>query len=332
MRDSSSDGVGSTRESRTDTGGLRVWLLLDGNRFVIAVAVAAGLGATYLGLTISGLAPLVDLQSLLYVFSGLISGNFTLITVVVSINQLLLSRELKSPGELESEIEKTVDYREEIESVTNRVAPAEPSGFLRLVVESSRQDAQRLGGIAAMAAPEEIHDEIDDIVTGLTAEFDRIDGLVKESDEGIFNTLSTMLETNFAHEIRRLDELRQTCDDDLPDEVDAAIDDLLDRLREFDIARQYFKTVYLQVELSRLSRNLLYAGIPAVGVAIGMLFALTGLAGSSFTRTVQQVLFPITAAVGSFPLALLFAYIVRTATVTERTAAITPFTTPEQEE
>ena len=40
-------------------------------------------------------------------FSGLIDGNLTLITVVVSINQLLLGREFKSPGTLESQIERS---------------------------------------------------------------------------------------------------------------------------------------------------------------------------------------------------------------------------------
>ena len=328
------DSISEDEAKPVPSGGideLRQWVLLDGNRFALAAVLAVGFALAFLSLTISELAPLADLQSLFYAFSGLISGNFTLITVVVSINQLLLSRELKSPGELESEITETVDYREEIESVTNRTAPAEPSGFLRLVIESAREDAQRLGGTAAATAPDEARGDIDEIVTDLTDEFDRIDRLVRESDEGIFETLSTMLETNYAYEIRRLDEVRRTYGDDLSEATDEAIDDLLDRLREIDIARQYFKSVYLQVELSRLSRHLLYAGVPAVGVAIGMLFALTGLSGPPMAQSMQRVVFPIAAGIGAFPLALLFAYILRTATVTERTAAITPFTTPEQE-
>ncbi|WP_249038868.1 hypothetical protein [Haloterrigena salifodinae] len=105
---------------------LKQWILLDGNRFLLAAVLAAAFALALLSLTISNLAPLADPQSLFDAFSGLISGNFTLITVVVSINQLLLSRELKSPGELESEIEETADYREVVESVTNRPVPAEP--------------------------------------------------------------------------------------------------------------------------------------------------------------------------------------------------------------
>ncbi|WP_247000306.1 hypothetical protein [Halosolutus gelatinilyticus] len=92
-------------ESATDR--IKQWLLLDGDRSAIAAFVAIAFGLTYLALSVSGLAPLTDMQSLFYAFSGMIAGNFTLITVVVSINQLLLSRELQSPGELESEISET---------------------------------------------------------------------------------------------------------------------------------------------------------------------------------------------------------------------------------
>lgn len=317
--------------SGTETGRIKQWLLLDGNRFVIAAVLTGAFWLAYLALSLGGVAPLADTQPLFYAFSGLVTGNFTLITVVVSINQLVLSRELASPGELESEIEETVDYREEIEAAANRPAPAEPSGFLRLVVETTRQQAQRLGGITATAFPSDARDEIDEIVADLTDEFDRIDGLIQESDSGIFNTLSTTLETNFAHEINRLEEVRWEYEEEISDETDAEIDDLLDRLRQIDIARQYFKSMYLQVELSRLSRFLFYSGIPAVGVSAAALFVLTTPSDPAFAARTQQVVFPLAVAIGVFPLALLFAYILRTATVTERTAAITPFTTPEQE-
>ena len=329
MDDSGRDGTGSALEETP--GRLAQWLLLDGNRFAIAAGLAVAFWLGFLSLSIGGVAPLADMQPLFYAFSGLVTGNFTLITVVVSINQLVLSRELQSPGELESEITETVDYREEVEGVANHPAPAEPSGFLRLVIESARRDAQRLGGVAYNTLPPDAYDDIDDIVADLTDEFDRIDRLVDESDSGIFETLSTMLETNFAYEIRRLEEVRWEHEDDVSAEADAAIDDLLDRLREIDIARQYFKSMYLQVELSRLSRYLFYLGLPAVGVAAAALFALTTVSDPAFAGRTQIVVFPLAAAVGMVPLALLFSYILRTATVTERTAAITPFTTPEQE-
>ena len=41
---------------------------------------------------------------------------------------------------------------------------------------------------------------------------------------------------------------------------------------------------------------------------------------------------PLVAAVGLLPLSVLVPFVLRLAMVTQRTAAITPFTTPEQEE
>ncbi|MFD1564806.1 hypothetical protein ACFR99_14795 [Haloarchaeobius amylolyticus] len=329
MVDSTTDTAASQTQSRL--AAIKQWVLLNGNRISIAVGVAIAFGLATLALSMINVAPLVDMQPLFYALSRLISGNLTLITVVVSINQLLLSRELQSPGELESEIEATVDFRQEVEAVTNQVAPAEPSGFLRLVIESARQDAQRLGGIAAGTLPADVYDEIDGVITALTGEFDLIDRLIQESDSGIFNTLSTMLETNFAHEVRRLEEVRRAYGASLPEETDSAIDDVLDRLRELDIARQYFKSVYLQVELSRLSRYLFYTGLPAVGVAIATLFVLTVGSGQGLSQPARVFGFSLVVTIGMLPLSVLFAYILRMVTVTERTAAITPFTTPEQE-
>ena len=48
---------------------------------------------------------------LVRLFASLIGGNVTLITVVISINQLIISRQFSSPGELESDIRRVIAYR-----------------------------------------------------------------------------------------------------------------------------------------------------------------------------------------------------------------------------
>jgi hypothetical protein len=74
------------------------------------------------------------------VLSSLISGNLTLITVVVSINQLLLSREMSSPGELESQIQNVIEYRKDVEDHAGDIAPVKPLGFLELLFSNTRQE------------------------------------------------------------------------------------------------------------------------------------------------------------------------------------------------
>lgn len=307
------------------------WLLLDGDRQAVAV-VLAGLFATYfLALAATGVVPLLDVQSLFYVFSALVGGNLTLVTVVVSINQLLLSRELQTPGELRSQIDDVIDYRRDVEDATGEVAPVEPLGFLKLLAEATREDVQRLGGLSYGATPAAFRDEVDDAVGDLTAQMEEILAILGDSEEDTIEVLSVVLETNYAHEINRLRRVKHAYEEDIDEQIRDCIDAVVDRLQEIDVARQYFKAIYLQQELSSLSRMLLYVGLPAVAVGLGSLLHLTVPAGDPAALSYPAFFLVVSLTIGTLPLAILCSYILRTATVTYLTAATLPFTTPEQE-
>lgn len=318
-------GVGGTIAS------VREWILLDGPRGVVAGATTGLLFAFISLVSVSNASPLRNVQALFYVFGGLIGGNLTIITVVVSINQLLLSRELMTPDELRSQIEGVIDYRDDVEEAVGRIAPVEPMGFLRLLIESTRQTAQQLGGLSFSETPDEVADDVDRIVSRITESADRVDGLLQQSDASTFTVLSATLTTNYARDIHRLRQIQARSGDHLPSDVADRIDDLIYRLRNIDIARQYFKSVYLQQELAALSRTLFYVGLPAVAVVVATLLLLTARGGASVPRPSLAVIVPATITVGLVPLCVLFAFILRTATVTRRTAAVIPFTAPTQE-
>ena len=323
-------GRARTTVERALSRGLE-WTLLTGNRVLVALGILVFFGVVFATLAAADVVRLTDGQTLSQVYHGLTLANITLITVIVSINQLLLARELQDPGDLQSQIEDVVDYRSEVEEATNEIAPVQPLGFLRLLVEATRREAQRLGGYTRGASDSRAHEEIDDVVTTLTEQMDQIDALLTESQTSTFSVVSTMLETNYALQINRLRRLRAEYEDELEDAVYESIEDLIDRLQEIDVARQYFKSIYLQQELAALSRWLLYAGLPAIAVTIASLLSLPEAAANSGLPIGARVLVPATIAVGLAPLAILGAYILRTATVTKLTAATLPFTTPEQE-
>lgn len=283
-------------------------------------------------LSILDVVPLFDLQALFYVYSGLITGNFTLITVVVSINQLLLSRELQTPGELRTQIENVIEYRRDVEGAADEIAPVQPLGFLRLLVEATREQAQRLGGFSHNDAVQAGGDELASEATRLTEQMDQIDTLLRESETGTINVLLTLLRTNYAQEINRLRIIKERFEEELSPPVHDSIDEVIDRLQEIDVARQYFKAIYFQQELSSLSRILLYVGLPAVAIATATLLVLTLPASEPEAIRHVDVLLPVSLAIGFLPLSILCSYILRTATVTNLTAATLPFTTPEQEQ
>lgn len=310
---------------------LKNWILLDGPRSAVIGITASGLLLFLTAVSFSPFSPLSSYQSIFYAFGGLISGNFTLITVVVSINQLLLSQKLQTPDELRSQIEGVIDYREEIEDASERIAPVEPSEFLRLLIENTRQTAQQLGGLSITEASSETSDELNEIITNVTREIDRTDDLLEESTLSTFHVLVTTLNTNYAKDIHRLRQIRYRQNDQLPSHVDDSIRKLIDQLQYIDVARQYFKTIYLQQELASLSRLLFYTGLPSLAILVTTLFLLTVPVGATIPTPLTEILLPTTLTIGFLPLVVLFSFILRSATVTRRTAATFPFTTSMQE-
>lgn len=325
MSSSESDGD----ESRTQSdSGIRRWVLLDGPRTVVAGMTAALVLAVATLFSVSTLVPFGNVQPVLYLFSSLLGGNLTVITVVVSINQLLLSQELSTPGKLRSQMEGVIEYRRDAESGTGEVAPVQPQGFLRFLYEGMDDQARRLGEYDATGLDPDVGDQLEDIVTDLTERAETVDRLLEESGTSTFEVLSAALTTDYAMEIMELRQVESAADD-LDEDVTESIEDLVDRLENIDIARQYFKAVYLKEELAVLSRNLFYVGIPSlVAVGIGLL-VLTASNGASIPRSQLTLLVPVLFTVGLLPLCFLFAFVLRIATVTERTAAKIPFTTPE---
>lgn len=312
-------------------GRWREWILLDGSRLAIAGGLAVGLYLAFVAVDIAGVV-LRRAQPLYYLFGGLISGNLTLITVVVTISQFLLSRELRSPNELRTEIDGVIDYRTDVEEAANRIAPVDPLGFLRLLFENTRMEAQKLGGLTINVVEDrDVAEELDDLVEQFTGHADEIDQILLGSDIDTFDVLSVTLTTNYARQINRIRQLRSRHGDHLSDDILQSTERLINRLQEIDIARQYFKAIYLQEELSELSRLLFYVGIPAETVVAFSLFTMTSGPDWSVLVNYHAVALPAVITVGFLPLIVLCSYVIRITTVTQRTAATIPFTTPRQE-
>ena len=159
---------------------------------------------------------------------------------------------------------------------------------------------------------------------------DDIDAVLKKSDGDTVGVLAVLLNTNYARDINRLRRLKDRHAGVRNGATASAIDDLIDRLLKIDVACQFFKTIYLEQELSLLSRRLVYVGIPAVALGIPSLLLAT--VPSDRPRLLSNAAFvSMTLAAGTLPLLLLVSYTLRIATVTKLTAATLPFTTPEQE-
>lgn len=307
------------------------WVLLDGSRWAVAGAVLVPIAVLLGWMATTRLLVLTDTEPLLFLFSAIVGGNFTLLTVVLSVNQLVLSRQLEAPGEVRSRIEEVHDYRDEVEADAPRdVAPVLPPEFFLLLLETTRRRAQELGGLVAGRGPDRLHADVDDLVEAVTVRIDRTRELYERSDAGTIEILVAALDTNYAMQIRDARRIKREHGAALSDRAKRRIDGLVESLEHIDVARQYLKTLYIQDELAQFSRTLLYVGLPAMAVPICLLGAFTAFPVGA-TNPAFRFVVVASIAIGLMPLAVLLSFVLRVATVSQATIAITPFTMVQQE-
>ena len=309
----------STVESALD------WVLLTGERLAVAGVLFAAITLSLLALEVLGVAfgargPYATL------FNALLGGNVTLLTVVLAVNQLVLSRQLATPGEVRHRMQSVSQYRDEIRNLTDEdVVPVEPPAYLRLLIENTLSLSR---DVEASVPKGNCDPALYDGVTTLVAEFEEYSAhiltLLDESEVGVFPALSAVLDADYGKFIHEARTLRVEYEDALPEDTDQTLTEVIESLRQLDVARQYFKSLFMQQELSMFSRHLLVVGVPAVVVAVfvlvipdttALIFGPDAPAGAS-TLVVALELAPVT---------VLFAYTLLIATVSFRTASIVPF-------
>jgi hypothetical protein len=306
------------------------WVLLDGNRLAVAGGLLAVLLVAYTALQLVGFTAVQEFGALSTAFGALVSGNITLITVVLSINQLVLSRALGGIGALKSNIEEVSDYRERVRQETDQeVAPEEPEAFLELLLRSTREEANRLHNAAVAIGDEALQADVDEAVNRLTDHIEHVLNLLEQPDTGAFGALATTLSTNYARELNAIRRIEVRYTDQLSEEATEALDTITRRIKHVDIARQYFKTMYIREELSYFSRLLLYVGLPAEFLTVAALIAMSqsGSTLSGLPLTLPM-LAPVVVTVAFTPLAMLFSFVLRVATVAQNTVSPAQFTTP----
>lgn len=308
------------------------WFVLVGDRLILAGLLTFIFALGVLSVEIAGIVAVRDTTEMLYLFQALVGGNLTLVTIVLSINQLVLSREFRTPGELHDQIENVIAFRNHVKEATGTsTAPVNPSDFLSTLLTSMQDKSHRLKEVSQQEEHSSLTADAETLASTLSSHTDEIISVLDTSQNGIFSTLAVTLETNYSEQLNEAYRIQTVHENELTPAMQDTLDDLTDTLKQVDIARQYFKSIYMQSELARLSRILLYVGTPAIGSALLMLFIYTGATNPPVAAGYLEVLAPTVVILGFTPLAVLFSFLLRVAMVAQRTVAITPFTTPNQE-
>ncbi|MFC4357103.1 hypothetical protein ACFO0N_03960 [Halobium salinum] len=311
------------------------WLLVDASRLWVAAYVLGGITLLSLVLAAVGFLTPVPSSPMYFLYSAILGGNLTLITVVISINQLVLSRELGAPGDLRERIEKADAFREDVERITGDAAsPVAPADFLLRLHESLAEMAEALSEATRDdGRTDELARKVEELAGDLESDANDVVSTIDSSEGGdgrsassrVFEVVAATLGTNHAGQLRRIDRLLTSERDALTNRQREHLDALRELLLYIDVARKYFRTVYTEKELSYFSRVMLYVGIPAEVATAAMLAIYGGVEVGILQPNGLLPVVVVTLVAGFAPLAVLFAFVLRLAWVAQRNASVAPF-------
>ncbi|WP_433629148.1 hypothetical protein [Halomicrococcus sp. NG-SE-24] len=329
-----SDGGGistaNTMRERAGESHLKLRFLLQSNRLVVTAVLAASVFVLFV---LAGVfvypnfaSQLRGSDTLETMFSTMISVVVTGTTLVVTINQLVLSQETGPLGDQRKRMSDAMDFRTYASELMGKTTPSDPSAFLREIIDVSETRARRLREAVADSENDDLRDEVDEFVDSVTGNAQTVKEELDGASFGSFEVLFAALDFNYSYKIFQVERISDEYADDLTDDQAAALDDLRTSLTMFGPAREHIKTLYFQWALVNLSQLILYAAVPALIVAGSMLaFASsTTLPGTTFgvanVLWVTGVAFTVTLV----PFLLFTSYVLRIATIAKRTLAIGP--------
>ncbi len=283
-----------------------------------AVVVAGALDPVPLRLAVERSDPVETL------FQALLTAVVTSVTLVVTVNQLVLSQELGPLGDQRERLEGATSVRRDAARVAGEpAAPRAPAPFLRSLVQTAGARAETLAG-----AVDERDGTAEQFTRPLRADAEGAATRLDDTRFRTFGTLRAALSFDYSRHLHAGRRLRSERGATLSPAASDALEDALEALALFGAGREHVKTLYFQWELIQLSREVLYAAVPAL--VTGVLGIVVLADAGTVTGTllgVDALVWAVGAgvAVALAPFALLFAHVLRIATVARRTLAVSPF-------
>lgn len=270
-----SDALPHRRGTRTFGGRLgdaEVWLLVDAPRWQVIGGLAAAVFFATVAVGAFGPASvreyLLGGTSVANAYIELQPGVITAITVVLGINQLVLSPEFGSIGRQRERLEDVLSHRRDVEErAAVATAPIDPAGILRTITDATRTRSRNLADATAASDDSDLDKAVRSLESRLRAELEPVWRALENQSFSEISFVGATIHYDASRHVRRIREIRRTYPEALTFEQQRALDELLAALNEFTVAREYFRTRYLQSEFIRFSRVLLFVGFPAVVVA-----------------------------------------------------------------
>lgn len=298
------------------------WIIVTGNRMLVSIFQIVLLAGTLLVVMSLGFIPLESERPILFLLFALITANFTLISIITSLSQFLLGRELESPDEIRAEMAETISYREDIsKTISQSVMPVKPAIFFLFLFANVRDDLESLEQLSSQARTKRAHNELEDLITGFQAHTDQVVEFLEHPASELKHALFTSVNADYENHAHRAWYLQMEHSDEFTDQVTEQLDQLTDKLEYIVVATRMFQTTFIESEVAELSRFLLYIGLPVQLSSVIVMLLYTAPASvplvSSATLT---VLIPAVLIAGFVPFLLLSSYIIRLTIIAQRMA------------
>jgi hypothetical protein len=308
------------------------YLLVEADRRLVTAGLLAGvLGSLLLVVAVvpGSEAAVRSSDPIETLFQALVGATVTGVTLVLTLNQLVLSQELGAAGDQRERMDGAMEFRQDVaDFLEDPVAPAEPSAFLRAMVTATAARAETLRDSVVDDPDDEATKGVRDLADGVTTAADGVVDSLSDSTFGQYEVVDAALDFEYSRKLYRARRLRTAYADELSDETCETLAELEGLLRLFGPAREHFKTLYFQSELVDLSRFVLFASLPSLVVTVSMLAffdasvvpatTVLGIGGAALVVCVATALALV-------PFLVLLSYVLRIATITGRTLSIGPF-------
>ena len=320
-----------TMRKRTNESRAKMWVLISANRWTLAGALSVGMFLVLVLLEAFGpssVQKLLATGAVGTVFSSVIIAIVTSVTLILTVAQLVLSQKIDPLGRQREKMNEETEFRGDVEDAMGvGVSPPEPSAFLRTLVESSSDHARTLKGAASDGANSDVDEAIVRYADHLIEHGEKVNDDLREAEFGTFEVLLPVLNYNYSWKIFSARSLLDANAESLSEEERDAFDGLIESLRFFGPAREYFKGLYFQWEIINVARAMLYSAMPALALAAYMILVFSPNAVPGALFGVNNAFLFVSAAytVSLLPFAVLLAYILRVLTVVKRTLSIGPF-------
>ena len=308
------------------------WLLLEGNRYAVTGAL---LTFVFVAIMLIGTVWTFEMQRVLTetravgtILNTLLSGIILLVSIVVSINSIVLSHDITSVGAQETRIQTAMDFRDDVGELTKMgESPSDPGSFLKLMGDVTEERAEALVDVTT-EIDKKPAEKVEQYVDSVKDTVGHLDESVQDVSGAQFGVLWLGLELDYGPHLDRSRMLQNTYQEEFTDPVQERFDDLTYAFEIFAVGKEYFKTLYYSQEISELSRSLLVVSLPAILVNASAILAINAqlfpevwIFGLPPLLSFVATVFTISLA----PYIVLTSYMLRLSTVAKRTTSAGPF-------